>query len=179
MIKNVRIIKSNRRTVVLSVIDGVITVKAPLGYPDKKIDEFIVKKSNWINKRLVDYFNSKNVQKLTDEEIKTLRNETHILVTKYAEYYSKIMEVTYNRICVKKQKTLWGSCSNKGNLNFNLLLAQMPEMIVKYVVVHELAHLIEMNHSVRFWNVVKKFFPEYKQCVKWLKIEGKKYLNRI
>lgn len=94
-----------------------------------------------------------------------------------AAYYAERMGVTYNRIAVKEQKTRWGSCSGKGNLNFNWKLILMPERILNYIVVHELAHLIEMNHSSAFWAQVEKIIPDYKKRVAWLRKSEKEYVK--
>jgi predicted metal-dependent hydrolase len=83
--------------------------------------------------------------------------------------YSNIMVVDYNRIYLKDQKTLWGSCSEKGNLNFNWRLITTPEPVIDYVVIHELAHLKEMNHSRKFWQIVAGYCPEWQQHRKWLR----------
>ena len=82
------------------------------------------------------------------------------------------MNVTYGRIAVRDQKTRWGSCSAEGNLNFNWRLIFAPEGVLDYVVVHELAHRKEMNHSARFWGVVESYMPEYKKNQAWLKENG-------
>ena len=84
----------------------------------------------------------------------------------------KRMEVDYNRIAVRAAKTRWGSCSAQGNLNFHWKLVLMPPEILDYVVVHELAHRKEMNHSQRFWAEVERILPDYKARRKWLKEFG-------
>jgi predicted metal-dependent hydrolase len=83
--------------------------------------------------------------------------------------YSHRMAVEYNRIYLKGQKTLWGSCSRKRNLNFNWRLLMTPEPVIDYVVVHELAHLKEMNHTGRFWRIVARHCPDWQQHRKWLR----------
>ena len=84
------------------------------------------------------------------------------------EYYSKIMNVTVGRVTIRNQKTRWGSCSSKGNVNFNYNLYYMPEELLDYVVVHELSHRKYMNHSDLFWNEVGKYCPEYRMYRKEL-----------
>ncbi len=74
----------------------------------------------------------------------------------------------YNRVLIKSQKSRWASCSKKGNLNFNLLLAAAPPEVIDYVIIHELMHLVELDHSPRFWQLVKEADPEYKKHKQWL-----------
>lgn len=94
------------------------------------------------------------------------------LFTSRACFWAEKMGVRFNRIFIKDQKTLWGSCSAKGNLNFNRRVARAPAEIVDYLVIHELAHLLEMNHSKRFWAHVARQCPDYKAHRKWLRLNG-------
>ena len=87
-------------------------------------------------------------------------------------YFAKRMGVTYKRITIREQKTRWGSCSSAGNLNFNWLLILAPPEVLDYVVVHELCHRREMNHSQAFWKEVEKILPDYRERQKWLKDNG-------
>lgn len=87
-------------------------------------------------------------------------------------YYEKIIGVTHNVIHIRDQKTRWGSCSSKGNLNFNWRLMLAPPRVLDYVVVHELCHRKEMNHSKAFWNAVETVLPDYKELRKWLRDNG-------
>ena len=85
------------------------------------------------------------------------------------------MGISYGMISIREQKTRWGSCSSKGNLNFNWKLILMPEEILDYVVVHELAHRKEMNHSRAFWAIVEQVLPDYQERRDWLKKNGSFY----
>lgn len=113
-----------------------------------------------------------------EELVKLTRLAREILPIKVA-YYARIMGVSYERIAIRHQKTRWGSCSSLGNLNFNCLLMMMPEAVQDYVVVHELAHRKEMNHSARFWAEVEKIIPDYKKHRKWLKDNGGELILRL
>lgn len=106
------------------------------------------------------------------------RTQAAEMLNEKVDKQSSYMGVTYHRIYLKGQKTLWGSCSRKRNLNFNWRLLMTPEPIIDYVVVHELAHLKEMNHTRRFWQVVTEYCPGWKQHRKWLR-EHSTELNRI
>lgn len=107
-----------------------------------------------------------------EEEIKEYKKRLRPVLEERAACFAGLMKVRYHRITVRAQKTRWGSCSAKGNLNFNWKLALVPPEILDYVVVHELSHLIEMNHSPRFWQQVEQVLPDYKDKRLWLKKNG-------
>ncbi|GIM45096.1 hypothetical protein DNHGIG_06450 [Collibacillus ludicampi] len=86
--------------------------------------------------------------------------------------------LTFNRIFIKGQKTRWGSCSTLGNLNFNWRLMMCPPEVIDYIIIHELCHLNEMNHSQRFWNLVALRCPNYKECELWLKQNGSQIMRK-
>jgi len=87
-------------------------------------------------------------------------------------YFCKITGLTYNIMRIKEQKTRWGSCSKKGNLNFNWKLIMSPEWVIDYIIVHEVCHLRYLNHSKDFWNMVALYMPGYKKAREWLKENG-------
>lgn len=87
-------------------------------------------------------------------------------------YYCKIIGVNYNSMKIKEQRTRWGSCSRKGNLNFNWKLIMSPPWVIDYVVVHELCHLQYMNHSKEYWAMVERYMPSYRKAQEWLKKNG-------
>jgi len=96
------------------------------------------------------------------------RSQAETIFAEKSKAWGEKMSVQFQKITIKDQKTLWGSCSSKGNLNFCWRLIKAPEPIVDYLVVHELAHLIHMNHSPEFWGLVMLWCPEYKNHRKWL-----------
>lgn len=98
-----------------------------------------------------------------------LREYARTELAKKVMKFGEQMKVSVNRIVIKEQKTRWGSCSSKGNLNFNWKLVLMPERIMDYVVVHELAHRKQMNHSPAFWREVEAILPDYRERRQWLR----------
>ncbi len=118
------------------------------------------------------------VRKLTPDEIEQLRREAKKVIPGRVAFYAKQMGVSYNRISIRHQKTRWGSCSELRNLNFNCLLMLAPAEVLDYVVVHELCHLKEMNHSASFWKEVERVLPNYRKPQKWLKENGPALMAR-
>jgi hypothetical protein len=106
---------------------------------------------------------------MSEKEIKQLCAKAAIVLKQKTEYYARIIGVDYGRITIRHQKTRWGSCSSKGNINYNCMLMLVPDELQDYVVVHELCHRIHMNHSPEFWAEVEKVLPDYKQRRKRLK----------
>lgn len=103
---------------------------------------------------------------------KTLREEARTVIEKKVEEYAEEVSENYDKIFIRDQETRWGSCSNKGNLNFNWRLILGPEHVLEYVVVHELVHLEEKNHDEKFWSRVREIYPEYKKANTWLAEES-------
>lgn len=103
---------------------------------------------------------------------KWYRKEALAVIREKAEAYAGILSVQFESIRIKDQKSRWGSCSSKGNLNFNWRILMAPEPVCDYVIIHELCHLVFMDHSANFWNLVESICPEYKQYKKWLKENG-------
>lgn len=177
------IIRSNRRSLSITIDpDANLIVRAPRRMSDKTIAAFVVSKRDWIEKHMEKVrkraAKREEVPEFTEEERKALTKKARKMILEKVAYYAPIVGVTYGRIVIRKQRTVWGSCSSKGNLNFNYLLALMPDEVVDYVVVHELCHRKEMNHSPRFWAEVEKVIPDHKALRKWLKEEGSVYLGK-
>ena len=108
-------------------------------------------------------------EKLSDRSLKSFIENISQKIVDRVRFYQKKMGVTVGRVAIRNQKTRWGSCSAKGNLNFNYQIYYLPDELLDYVVVHELAHRRHMNHSDEFWREVEKYFPMYRQCRKRLK----------
>lgn len=178
------LIRSNRKTISLEITaTGQVLVRAPRRMPEVEIQRFIDSKSSWLAKHLQQ--KDKDMESLQDEgflseqEIKRLVDLAKQVIPETVAYYARLMSVTYGRISIRKQKTRWGSCSPEGNLNFNCLLMMAPPEVLDYVVVHELSHRLEMNHSSKFWVQVEKVLPDYRQPRKWLKEQGERLMLRM
>ena len=165
-----KVVYSGRKTISLCVKDGVLTVKAPYGTKQKRIDDLISSHEAWINKHIKKQ-REKNEKygNLTDEMIAELRKTAKQILPLKVSYYAKIMGLKYGRISITGAKTRFGSCSSKGNIAFSYRLMMYPDEAIDYVVVHELAHLKEMNHSPAFYKIIAKVLPDYKERIKLLK----------
>lgn len=177
-----RLIRSNRMTLAIQVKEGELIVRAPLYAPESKIREFLEQHKAWIEKHLAKAQERQeecaNIPKLTRQELEELANQALAYIPGRVRYFAPIVGVTYGRITIRNQKTRWGSCSSQGNLNFNCLLMLAPPEVIDSVVVHELCHRLEMNHSPRFYEHVFRVMPKYKEAHAWLKKNGNALMQR-
>lgn len=179
-----QIIRSDRKTIAIEITPDLrVLVRAPKRLSNNDIQSFVVSKIDWIKQHL-QLMKAKNekkaaVQKLKREEIEALAKQALELIPKRVQHFSPIIGVDYNKLTIRNQVSLWGSCSSKGNLSFNCLLLLTPPEVIDYVVVHELCHRKHMNHSKIFWSEVLKVLPNYKAAKKWLKDNGNLLLSRI
>ena len=168
---HIEVIRSKRKTLAIEIRpDMRVVVRAPEKIPQNEIIKFVEEKQNWIKKHLVQmYFKAEENKKqkkepaLTNADVEKLCQKALSVIPDKVKYYAEIMGVTYGRITIRNQKTRWGSCSSKGNLNFNYRLHYLPQELMDYVVVHELSHRIHMNHSRDFWALVGQYDKDYKQ----------------
>lgn len=159
--------RSRRKSITISIeSDGTVFVKAPLSIPESQIEEVIERKSDWIVNRLEQ---QKKRRIFTEKEIADYRRQAKQVFTERVHYYEPLLGVQALGIRIKDQKTRWGSCSNKGNINLNWRLILAPGEVMDYVIIHELCHLREMNHSQAFWKLVESICPDYREHRQWLK----------
>lgn len=182
----IEIIKSNRKTIAIEVrTDLRVIVRAPKRASNREIMKFVEQKQDWIAKHLAQMqIRYKEVWRrkeelFTDDDIRKMKDEAKKIIPDRVKYYADIMGVTFGKITIKNQKTRWGSCSSKGNLNFNCMLMLTPERVRDYVVIHELCHLRQMNHSKLFWAEVEKVMPDYKVYRQWLSQNGNMLIERM
>ena len=180
----VEVIFSSRKSIAIQIKpDGRVIIRAPYGVSQRELDRVLDEKKAWIEKHLQELKEHKeqqrNVMQLSMQEIKELADKALAYIPERVKHYAPIVGVDYSRITIRNQKTKWGSCSGKGGLNFNCLLMLTPPEVIDYVVVHELCHRKEMNHSKAFWNEVERILPEYKVAKKWLKENGEDVMRRM
>ena len=175
--------RSRRRSFSLSWKEEGFLLKAPLLASGRQIRDFLKKNEAWMERRRAEEERISAYRRemglLTEDELKELKQRAQKLFRERVDHYAPLVGVSCGRISIRAQKTRWGSCSARGNLNFNCLLLLAPLPTLDSVVVHELCHLKEMNHSSRFYAEVLRVMPEYRKYQKWLKTEGRKLLARL
>ncbi len=169
---NVKIIRSNRKTIAIQITQDLsVIVRAPYYVSQKEIDRVLNEKEFWILKNIEEIKKNRvgDPEELTRAQIDELADRALEYIPKRVIFFSMQMKVYFGNVTIRNQKTRWGSCSSKGNLNFNCQLMRMPPEVIDYVVVHELCHLKEMNHSKAFWEEVEKVMPDYQKHRDYLK----------
>ena len=211
MLQDVKIIRSNRKTLAVAVdLFGRVTVRAPKSCGEARIFAFLKDKESWIVSRqakaqgLIERLPSENLEgftflllgrnctvKLTDEKrvafdtekyivyvprtnaktalVKWLKDNAKRILTEVTARTAERMGVTYRSVAVTSAKTRWGSCTGDNAIRYTFRLIYAPKEVLEYVVVHELAHVLQKNHSKAFWAVVEKYCPAWKSQRKWLK----------
>lgn len=156
-------------------LGGEVVVTAPKNIRERIVENFIKEKADWVLNK-IKYFsqfnNNAKIPRFSKSHYLKNKDDVRKLINKRAVYFSNIHGFKYNRISVRNQKTRWGSCSKKGNLNFNYKIFFLPEKTRDYIIVHELCHLKEFNHSQKFWSLVGEIIPDYYKIRKELKKQG-------
>ena len=176
--------RSARRTLALQVLpDLTVLAKAPYSMPEAEIHAFVRRKRDWIERQRARFMLQaearEKVRQLRPEELAALMEEARRVIPERVRHYAPLVGVSYGRVTIRHQHSRWGSCSAKGNLNFNCLLMLAPLEVLDSVVVHELCHRKEMNHSPRFYAEVLRVFPDYEIWHGWLKKNGALLMERL
>ena len=162
-----RLVRSRRKTLAICVdADGNVIVRAPLRMPQNQIEAFVAEKSGWVERTVEKQraiASQRERIRLTPQQVKLAREEARRDLTRRCRRFESIIGVRCSGIEVNGAKSRWGSCNSKGIIHFTYRLLFAPEPLRDYVVVHELAHLVEMNHSERFWKQVERVMPDYRQ----------------
>ena len=198
-----KIIRSSRKTICICVSsENEVVVRCPFKMPEKKINEFVESKREWLVKVL-----ATNEKKLYENQtvseygeiyvqgvklplvisdinsitpnavyVKNIKEIKNLLITAYSKdfiNYAKMVSAQcnfpVNEICVKSYKSRWGCCDRKGNITFNYMLFMLDRRLQRYVIIHELCHMVYFDHSKDFWRLVEQFEPDYKNLRKQLK----------
>jgi len=174
------ILRSSRKTISIVIRpNGEVEVRCPRRCSKREVDAFVVSKEAWIRKHMEAIAQRQLQPILSGQELKDLANKAAAVLPEKVQRIAQSMDVTCGRITIRSQRTRWGSCSPKGDLNFNCLLMLCPEEVQDYVVIHELCHRKEMNHSSRFWAEVENYCPDYRIHRKWLKDNGGMLIARL
>ncbi len=154
--------------------DGRVAVTVPTRIPKilhaTLAAEFVRERESWIQKALSQSVGTQVSH--SPEEIREYSKKALTLVQERLQHFNKIYGFTYFKIAIKNQRTRWGSCTRTGNLNFNYKIALLSPEVADYLVVHELCHRKEMNHSPQFWGLVSKTIPEHARLRKALRKTG-------
>ena len=157
--------------------DGSVVVTIPRGVDGSMAERFIRKKARWLISKLAFFKQfsdglNRPVVRRSHRDYLMHKESARVLVHGKIEHMARVHGYRYNAVRIKNQKTCWGSCSRKGNLNFNYRIMFLSESVQDYIVAHELCHLKELNHSRRFWRLVEDMVPDYASARSELKKTG-------
>ncbi len=183
----VQVIRSSRRTLALEITPSLeLVLRSPFSLSEDILVRYLQDQGPWIRRHWKAMAQRKEEQErqplpapFSDVELAHITKEAQAILPGRVHYFAEIMGLSYGRLTLRKQKTRWGSCSAKGNLNLNCLLVLCPPEVRDYVIIHELCHLKEMNHSPRFWQQVATYCPHYKAHRAWLRQQGSELIRRL
>lgn len=177
------LIRSRRKTLSLSVTPEGVIVRAPLRMAKRDIDAFVASRRRWIESHAARMAERQQalaaIPPLTDSQLAALKEQARRVLPERVAHFAPLVGVQYGRITIRAQRTRWGSCSAKGDLSFNCLLLLTPPEVLDSVVVHELCHILEHNHSPRFYAHVLRVCPDYQKQNAWLKAHGPELMRRL
>ena len=174
------LVRSDRKTISIVIKPtGEVEVRCPRRCSKRDVEAFLISKEAWIQGHLEKIAERPAVAVLSEAERKALAKQAAQILPSKVRRFAAEIGVSYDRITIRSQRTRWGSCSAKGNLNFNCLLMLCPEEVMDYVVIHELCHRKEMNHSPAFWAEVETYCPDYRIHRQGLKENGASLIARL
>ncbi len=176
------IVHSDRKTIAIQLRPGVITLRAPIAMTDREAIDFLRKKRSWVESHYEKFSAADPLEvkePFTFSELRELGQKALELIPQRVRHYAPQVGVTYGSITIRNQRSRWGSCSSKGNLNFNCLLMLFPLEVIDSVVVHELCHRKHMNHSAQFYAEVYRVLPDYDRYHRILKEQGPSLIARL
>ena len=174
-----QLIRSSRKTIGMQVKpDGTVVVRAPYLAPKWDIDRFVLAHEDWVRKQLAKQAKARaavgDPKVMTAEQFNRLKKLAKQYIPGRIEHFARLAGVSHKvkSVSIRCQKTRWGSCTAKGDISMNCLLMLAPKEVLDSVAAHEVCHLLEMNHSSRFYAHVLRIYPEYKKHNAWLKKNG-------
>ena len=177
------LIRSSRKTISAQIKGGMLILRVPRRTTKVQIEAFLQAHRRWIETHLAQSRNqmaqAAALPGLTPADIQELKDRAREVIPERVAYYAPLVGVSVGKITIRCQKIRWGSCTGKGNLSFNCLLMLAPPEVLDSVVVHELCHRKEMNHSQRFYDEVLRVMPDYHRHHQWLRENGTMLLSRI
>ena len=176
-----KIIRSARRSFSLQMREEGLVVRAPYGATEEQIAQLLRRHAAWIEAQREKLTRAREAvpEPLSRGELEELARRAQAVIPARVAHFAPLVGVDYGRITIRSQRTRWGSCSAAGNLNFNCLLMLAPPEVLDGVVVHELCHRKQMNHSGRFYAELLRVLPDYPQRRRWLKTNGPLLLARL
>ena len=188
-VSEVEIVESSRRSVQIEITKrGGVKVRMPFGMGRETALGFLRRRADWVDAHVLRIRQQlgSNAQArgmseapFSEADLKALKKAARADLTERLKKWAPLVGVTYGTVSIRAQKSRWGSCSSAGNISLNCLLALTPEFVRDYVVVHELCHRKEMNHSARFWAEVGRVLPGFKEAKKWLRENGNALVARL
>lgn len=180
----VQLIRSGRQTIGVKVDQkGVVTAQAPYLAKEADILAFLSQHADrieqYVQRSRIAAEQAEDAGRFSAAELEHMAQQAVQVIPQRVAYYARLLGVTYGRITIRNQKSRWGSCSSKGNLNFNCLLMAAPAEVLDSVVAHELCHRKHMDHSKAFYAELYKLFPDYDRCSRWLKEQGVLLMRRM
>lgn len=167
-----KVIKSKRKTIAIQVSkNGEVIVRIPKKLTDQNfIDKFVNDNRQWIEKQLAKSEKRSQFYDISPQKIEELKRRAKVILPQKVAYFEKVMGVEATGVKITSATTRFGSCNGKNLICFSYRLMMFPEEAIDYVVVHELAHILQKNHSNAFYEIVKAYLPDYKEREKLLKI---------
>lgn len=150
---------------------GRVVVTLPRGMSEDMAARFVMSKVQWVLAKLAYFskFPARTFIPRSRGDFLKYKESVRALVAERIACFNQIYQLRFNKISIKNQKTLWGSCSRNGNLNFNYKIVFLPSVLADYIIVHELCHLAEFSHSRVFWNLVSRAAPDHRAIRRELK----------
>ncbi|MFH0852098.1 MAG: M48 family metallopeptidase [bacterium] len=150
---------------------GMVVVTLPQNFQETSAERFIREKTDWLLSKINFFrqFKERPIARYGQRDYLKHKDQAQSLAKEKVLYFNQFYGYKFNKINIKNQKSRWGSCSRKGNLNFNFKILFLSEKLRDYIIVHELCHLKEFNHSRSFWGLVAKTIPKWPELKKELK----------